>query len=299
MLCSIVGAILFADLAAAFSSSPYSRVVNDINRCRVSRTSLKSRGDGDDQGEDMDAKIHALNKIFGVDDKSNEILIATSKRRRNLEREIELLSQLHPDHLLEESNPDSAENNIIAEFWSIWYGECGASNEKVLRAFEEELVGGGPSSWPDAEIEYLALIEENCGGGDGEGNGEDLDLSLWIEPANRLATLLYMMGRFEESKMWCERILEAKPWHIGALSGIIMLCAKLNDEEGIRKWASQAMPRMSEKTLAARKEWVERNVALAEEKLYQLEEMSQSFSYAKTSSGKESKLDDNEDLHWQ
>ena len=170
MLCSIVRTILFAELAAAFSSSPYSRVIQ-INRCRISQTSLKSRGDGDEQLEDMDSKIHSLNKMFGVDDESNEILIATSKRRRNLEREIELLSQLHPDYLLEESSPDSTENKIIAEFWSIWYGECGASNEKVLRAFEEELVGGGPSSWPDAEVEYLTLIEENCAGGDGEGNG--------------------------------------------------------------------------------------------------------------------------------
>ena len=170
MLCSIVRTILFAELAAAFSSSPYSRVIQ-VNRCRISQTSLKSRGDSDEQLEDMDSKIHSLNKMFGVDDESNEILIATSKRRRNLEREIELLSQLHPDYLLEESSPDSTENKIIAEFWSIWYGECGASNEKVLRAFEEELVGGGPSSWPDAEVEYLTLIEENCAGGDGEGNG--------------------------------------------------------------------------------------------------------------------------------
>ena len=253
--------------------------------------------------DELEEQIRALNKMIGVDDESNDILISTSKRQRNLEREIELLWRLHPDNLLEESNPDSAENDIIAEFWSIWYGECGASNEKVLRAFEEELISGDPSSWNEAEVEYLALIEKHCGNCDAEGNGDDdqLDLSLWIEPANRLATLLYMMGRNEESKMWCERILDAKPWHIGALSGIILVCLQLNDQEGVRKWASKGMPKLSKETYASRREWVETNVAFAEVKLSELEETSQKHmkvgSDIKTSISQQ--MGDSDDMAWQ
>ena len=290
---SIVQIILLAAGSAAAFSSPHLPL-----RHKLKRTShIKLSAD-----DELEEQIRALNKMIGVDDESNDILITTSKRQRNLEREIELLWQLHPDYLLEESNPDSAENEIIAKFWSIWYGECGASNEKVLRAFEEELISGDPSTWNEAEVEYLALIEKHCGNCDAEGNGDDeLDLSLWIEPANRLATLLYMMGRHEESKMWCERILDAKPWHIGALSGIILVCMQLNDQEGVKEWASKGMPKLSEETYLPRKEWVERNVAIAKEKLSELEEVSR--NYMKVSRELETsiseKVGENDDMAWQ
>lgn len=290
--------LLLTSGVAAFVESPL-LVQRTVRTYQISGI-RSSRGDGD--SIDMDAKIRALNKMIGVDDKRNDVLISTSKRIRNLEREIELLSQLHPDYLMEEPNPESAENNIIREFWSIWYGECGASNAKVLRAFEEELVGGGPESWPEAEREYLRLIDEHCDGGGVQKNREDLDLSLWIEPANRLATLYYMMGRLDDSKLWCERILDAKPWHIGALSGIILVCMQLNDKDGVMEWSSKGMPRLSEKTLSARKDWVERNIELAEKKLYDLEKLSE--NYAKVTNSFETdtllrKIDDSEDMHWQ
>jgi hypothetical protein len=118
---------------------------------RTPRMTLSSRARDEDDPIDIDEQIWKLNELFGIDDRANDILITTSKRRQNLEREIELLNQLHPDYLLEESNPESKENGIIAEFWSIWYGECGASNERILREFEEELVGGGPNTWPEGK----------------------------------------------------------------------------------------------------------------------------------------------------
>ena len=192
------------------STDAFSSLPSLMKHKAISYINLSSKGSGDDV-VDIDAKIRSLNKMFGIEEKASDVLISTSKRRRNLEREIELLSHLDPEYLLEESNPDGAENYIISEFWSIWYGECGDSNERVLRAFEEELVGGGPNTWPEAEKEYVALIEKHCGG---SVDGKNLDLSLWVEPANRLATLLYMMGRLDESKMWCQKILDAKPWYV-------------------------------------------------------------------------------------
>jgi hypothetical protein len=242
------------------------------------------RDDHDDPSdtspEDFDMQIRALNKIFAADETRKEIQsgpILTSARRRNLEREIDLLSQLDPDFLMKESlSAGVTESTIVAGLWEIWYSERGASNERRLRAIEDVLVADGPSSWPQAEIEYLALIQEHCGAGDTESNQVNLDLSVWVEPANRLATLLYIMGRFDESKMWCERILGTKPWHIGALSGIVLVCIRLNDEEGILKWAPRGLPILSHETIAARKAWVERNVSLARQKLSDLEEMRRS-----------------------
>eukprot|EP00804_Cyclotella_cryptica_P001918 CCRYP_007369-RA/>CCRYP_007369-RA protein AED:0.11 eAED:-0.01 QI:0/-1/0/1/-1/0/1/0/256 len=219
--------------------------------------------------------------MFAADETSKKIRsgpILTTARRRNLEREIDLLSQLDPNFLMKESlSAGVTESTIVAELWKIWYGERGASNERRLRTIEELLVADGPSSWPQAEIEYMALIQEHCGAGDTDSDEINFDLSVWVEPANRLATLLYIMGRFDESKMWCERILSAKPWHIGALSGIVLVCMRLNDEEGILKWAPRGLTILSEETIAARKAWVERNVSLARQKLVDMEELSRSY----------------------
>jgi tetratricopeptide (TPR) repeat protein len=148
-------------------------------------------------------------------------------------------------------------------------------------------------------VEYLTLIDKYCGGGDAEGNGEDIDLSLWIEPANRLATLLYLMGRYEESKMWCERILDAKPWHIGALSGIVLVCIKLNDQVAVMEWALRGFPKLSKETLDDRKDWVERNVCLAEQKLLELEEASQYYKKVSIVEETFGTSDNPEDASWQ
>ncbi|KAL7475936.1 hypothetical protein ACHAW6_001829 [Cyclotella cf. meneghiniana] len=278
---AIISVFLPASFAAGFSSPPVFFIPK--SKCRTSDVMLTSKRDRDDPNdtppEDFDMQIHALNKIFAADTRkgirSGPIL--TSARRRNLEREIDLLSQLDPDFLIKESlSAGVTESTIVAGLWEIWYSERGVSNERRLRAIEDVLVADGPSSWPAAEIEYLALIQEHCGAGDTESNQINLDLSVWVEPANRLATLLYIMGRFDESKLWCERILCTKPWHIGALSGIVLVCIKLNDEEGILKWAPQGLPILSQETIAARKAWVERNVSLAKQTLSDLKEMSRS-----------------------
>mmetsp|Transcript_17522 Transcript_17522/g.28673 ORF Transcript_17522/g.28673 Transcript_17522/m.28673 type:complete len:224 (-) Transcript_17522:703-1374(-) len=184
-----------------------------------------------------------------------------------LEREIELISRLdphHPDNNAEYSDLQNQEI-VVSELWTIWYGERGPLNEQRLRNIEETL--GDPSQWENAEQQYLDLINEHCKS-DGESK---LNLSLWVEPANRLATLLYLMGKLKESKAWCEAILEAKPWHIGALSGIVMVCVQLKDEEGAKKYIEMGLPNLSAEMKNARKAWVERNVKNAKEQLIQLQ----------------------------
>lgn len=147
---------------------------------------------------------------------------------------------------------------------SLWYGERGPLEEMRLRNIEEAL--GDPSRWEEAEKQYLELINEHC-----KTDGEiKLNLSNWVEPANRLATLLYLMGRLKESKAWCEAILEAKPWHVGALSGVVMVCLKLNDEESAKKFISMGLPNLSAEMRDARKAWVQRNVDVATQYLLRL-----------------------------
>lgn len=120
---------------------------------------------------------------------------------------------------------------------------------------------GNRQMWEAIELRYRELIDEHC--------GQEDDVRVWTEPANRLATLLFLMGRHAESKTWCERILESKPWHTGALSGVVMVCTKMNDLEGARAYGELCLPPTSE--ISERKKWIERNVDIAEARLAALE----------------------------
>ena len=223
----------------------------------------------------LDQQKLSLEKIMKSISDETEISIKntsvlTTSRKQRLEREIELLKRLDPAHRDNNRGYSDLQNQelVVSELWSLWYGERGPLNEKKLHEIEEQL--SDPSQWHDAENKYLNLIREHCCGAD--GNMDNIDLSNWVEPANRLATLLFLMGRLNESKQWCERILLAKPWHIGALSGVVMVCMKLNDEKGAIKYSLMGLPNLSSKMRSAREEWVKKNVQLAEKNLLRLEE---------------------------
>ena len=64
----------------------------------------------------------------------------------------------------------------------------------------------------------------------------------WAEPINRLATLKYMRGEYEESKELCEVVLQIKPWHFGALRGIVLVCTALKDVGNARYWSEKCCP---------------------------------------------------------
>eukprot|EP00970_Alexandrium_tamarense_P010296 scaffold2067_cov158-Alexandrium_tamarense.AAC.2 len=237
-------------------------------------TSANEGADGPPSPQDLDQRKLELEKLMSSKavQRDESIPVLTASRRRSLEKEIELLQQLDPD--VSNTQDLNHEGNIMAQFWSIWYGERGPMNERKLRTIEDMLVvDDEPSTWAAAETKYLELIYDHCGSNDGNNAVENLNLANWIEPANRLATLLYMMGRLDESKKWCEEILKAKPWHIGALSGVVMVCMKLNDEEGVIKWASKGLPRLTPQTLDARRAWVTTNTDEAKRKLLEMEEI--------------------------
>ena len=98
----------------------------------------------------------------------------------------------------------------------------------------------------------------------------------WAEPVNRLATLRYIEGEYEESVLLCKRVLHAKPWHFGASSGIVMCYVKLAEEASslrrgefvaeANKWAAEAMPQPGPK----REEWAKRMVSKLDERLESL-----------------------------
>ncbi|KAL7539447.1 hypothetical protein ACHAXR_011077 [Thalassiosira sp. AJA248-18] len=237
----------------------------------------KDTGDSPSDDVDLDQQILALENMLksGADenDKASTNMntsLLTSTRKQRLEREIELIKRLDPEHPENNSDYSDLQNQelVVSELWALWYGERGSMNERKLHAIEELLVD--PDLWPEAEKQYLELIREHCST---HGSMDNINLSNWVEPANRLATLLFLMGKFGESKQWCERILRTKPWHIGALSGVVMVCMKMGDKEGAMKYSQMGLPNLSAQMRNLRKEWVEQNVQFAEKNLLQLEEL--------------------------
>lgn len=135
-------------------------------------------------------------------------------------------------------------DNALSDLWALWFAERGAGAAADLLS-AEELAGRGPNKWPEAEKRLRQIIEEHG--------------VYWAEPVNRLATLLYQQGRLEESKALCEVVLSIKPWHFGALSGIVMVCASLGDTVNARIWADRRLPPLQPKGDNERREvWVKR-----------------------------------------
>lgn len=128
--------------------------------------------------------------------------------------------------------------------WQHWFGEYGE------RARERLVAADGDAA------ALLEIMEE---------------FPDWVEPPNRLATLLYMEGEFEGSVDLCLKILRQKPWHFGASSGIVMCYAKLGDAKKANEWAVEAMPRPGPE----REQWVERMVETLDAKLAELEEIAE------------------------
>lgn len=241
--------------------------------------SLQDSESGDGALDLDQQKIVLENMLKSSSDNADETLdkgrsILTTSRKQRLEREIQLLKMLDPEHPGWEPGNASGDLDlqnqefVMSELWKLWYGERGPLNEKKLHDIEAMLADS--SLWVKAENAYLTLIREHCST---DGSIDNLDLSNWVEPANRLATLLYLMGRLKESKQWCERILLAKPWHLGALSGVVMVCMKMGDRSGIMKYSVMGMPNLSDQMRDARKDWVQKNVELAEKNLSRLEKM--------------------------
>ena len=206
----------------------------------------------------------------------------TTIGRARLDAEMECLSGL-----MDSDEP-------LSDLWTLWFEERGASAAKELKA-AEQLSMNGPQYWDEAETKLRALIEEHG--------------VHWAEPVNRLATLMYLQGRLKESKELCEIVLAVKPWHFGALSGVVMVCAGLSDVSGARMWADRRLPplRPDGDTTERRILWVERAVkeALraeqrAERRVWEdVENDEKEEEIANKTASKSIVMDDSDDDAWQ
>lgn len=179
---------------------------------------------------------------------NDEIPLLSTIGRQRKEVEIELLQALG-----ESDEP-------TGDLWTLWYSERGPQAHAELRQIEETLFAD-PSHWQDAEAKLQDMIAHHG--------------MQFCEPLNRLATLYYMQGRYAESKKLCQLVLDQKPWHFGALSGIVMVCASMKDIQGARQWAARRLPPMVPNGTTdnhRRKQWARRAVDDARKALMEEEE---------------------------
>jgi len=190
-------------------------------------------------------------------------------------------------------------DDSIEHLWKHWYSERGKKAKLLLEETDNML--NDPSSWMQCEQSLIELIDEYG--------------IYFVEPVNRLATLYFLQGKVLISFKLCQMILSVKPYHIGALSGIVQLCLGLRDPNAAREWAEKRLPSIvhnndkdetegkPQPESPRRIEWVERAVASAKEELEEAERRTKEDFFGKPDDNYDSNNSNNknnEDLDaWQ
>lgn len=141
--------------------------------------------------------------------------LTTAERDRRL-TELKLLEQL--------ASGDEAAQHLM-QFWST---ERGPAAQERLEHAAEMLEAGQVIA---AENMLMKLID-------------DYSIFPWVEPLSQLATVYFRQGKFEESYQLCVCVLHLKPWHVGALEGIVTACMRLCDRDQARNWAKKGLPKL-------------------------------------------------------
>jgi len=129
--------------------------------------------------------------------------------------EIEMLERLKED------------DTPVPQLWDLWYSQRGG--EALGRLRQADQLMADPTSWQDCEDSLKLLVMEYS--------------IYFVEPLNRLATLYYLQGRMEASYHLCRLIvMHLKPWHFGALAGIVQVCLALGNRDEARYWATKRLP---------------------------------------------------------
>jgi hypothetical protein len=207
---------------------------------------------------DVDALMDPRNANCIADILPPQPPLTSSERDRRL-MEIEILADLE----------DSDEP--LQDLWDLWFMERGTTARDRLEQVDAFMSSGQVTA---AESMLKQMIQDYG--------------VYWVEPINRLATLMYLDGRFEESYQLCLVVLHLRPYHFGALSGIVAVCTAMRDREKARRWAEKRLPSLISSTSfppfvsdgpknPRRREWVQRAVQSAKDALRQLEFTKKSF----------------------
>jgi hypothetical protein len=169
------------------------------------------------------------------------VLTAADRDRRLTE--IHLLQRLDPSSSADDDdNDDENDDNVAVNLlWDLWYGERGIQAKRRLEETHQLMGISDAASLKKCEEILHEMIEQ-------------YGIYYYTEPLNRLATLYFLQGRHDESYKLCRIILQIKPWHFGALSGIVLVLWQQQQQQQLgssnkqrkkneaQKWAEQCLP---------------------------------------------------------
>ena len=109
---------------------------------------------------------------------------------------------------LKSKDPTTREKATL-EFWMTWHRQKGIDMERELNKGTQLM---DQQRHNDALMVFQALVD---------------DCPDFTEAHNKLATLLFLMGQYDEAVKECEEVLQRIPHHFGALNGLGMCLYEL------------------------------------------------------------------------
>lgn len=134
----------------------------------------------------------------------------TQQRMGALRRLIELHAEGALAHCLASADP-AVVQLAIAGLWECWLDEGGPEARRTMEAGVEAM---GVDDLSTAADTFRALMAEHPD---------------WAEAINKLATVLYLQGRPEESIAYCRQVVALKPDHFGAWNGMAVCAIQIED----------------------------------------------------------------------
>lgn len=134
----------------------------------------------------------------------------TQQRLGALRRLIELRAEPALAHCLA-SNDSAVVQLAVAGLWECWLDEGGPEARRTMEAGVDAMSAGELAS---AAGTFHTLMTEHPG---------------WAEAINKLATVLYLQGRPEESIEYCRQVVALKPDHFGAWNGMAVCAIQVED----------------------------------------------------------------------
>merc|ERR1711865_601443 len=169
------------------------------NDCKVAVKELK-----DSLGVEFVAGKHSEIAPTAVTSSSSSSSSAIESFRCSTSQETQLTSDLR-------SSDTKTVSTAMDSLWDCWFRSEGDNAFDELR-IGNSLMNMGPKEYSAAAAVFRALISR---------------FPNWVEAKNRLATLLWLEGQYEQSLTLCDQILHSNPSHFGALSGCSMVAKRL------------------------------------------------------------------------
>ena len=134
----------------------------------------------------------------------------TQQRLNALRQLIGLRAEAALVYCLASQDP-AAVQLAITGLWECWLDEAGPDARRAMENGVESMNAGDLSV---AEGTFETLSAAHPG---------------WAEAINKLATVLYLQGRPEESIVYCRRVIALKPDHFGAWNGMAICAIQIED----------------------------------------------------------------------